>query len=62
MFGFSEILVILCIALLVLGPEKLPPLVARIGRFLGRARTMARQLREQIEREVDRIDDDRPSQ
>ena len=59
MFGidFSEILVILVIALVVLGPEKLPKLAQTIGRWLGRARAMARQFREQLEQEASRIQD-----
>jgi sec-independent protein translocase protein TatB len=50
--GFTEILVICGIALLVLGPEKLPKLAADLGRWAGRARAMARQLRTQLEQEV----------
>src|SRR5579862_2482562 len=57
MFGidFSEILVIFGIALVVLGPERLPKLAATIGRWLGRARSMARQFREQLEHEATRL-------
>jgi sec-independent protein translocase protein TatB len=57
MFGidFSEILVILGIALVVLGPEKLPRLAATIGRWVGRARAMARQFREQLEQEAETL-------
>lgn len=53
MFGidFSEILLIFGIALVVLGPEKLPKLANTIGRWIGRARGMARQFREQLEQE-----------
>jgi sec-independent protein translocase protein TatB len=50
--GFSEVLVIFVIALVVLGPEKLPRLAAQVGRWIGRARAMARQFREQLEEEV----------
>ena len=50
--GFSEIVLILGLALLVLGPEKLPGLAEKVGRWTGRARSMARQLRSQLEQEV----------
>ena|ERR1700694_4223948 len=57
MFGidFSEILVIFGIALVVLGPEKLPRLARTIGHWVGRARAMARQFREQLEQEADAL-------
>lgn len=51
--GFSEILLIFVIALVVLGPERLPKLAAQVGRWAGRAKSMARQFREQLETEVD---------
>jgi len=50
--GFSELLLIMGLALLVLGPEKLPKVVGEIGRWMGRARAMARQFREQLEDEA----------
>jgi sec-independent protein translocase protein TatB len=50
--GFTEIILILGIALLVLGPEKLPKLASQVGRWAGRARAMARQLRQQLDEEV----------
>jgi sec-independent protein translocase protein TatB len=50
--GFSEILLTSAIALVVLGPERLPKVARQVGNWMGRARTMARQLSEQLEREV----------
>ena len=50
--GFSEILLIMVIALVVLGPEKLPKLATDLGRWMGRARAMARQLRTQLDQEI----------
>ena len=50
--GFSELLLIMVLALLVLGPQKLPKVVAEVGRWMGRARAMARQFREQLEVEA----------
>ncbi len=50
--GFVEILLISALALIVLGPEKLPHLARQVGRWVGRARAMARQFREQLEQET----------
>ena len=50
--GFFELVVIFGVALVVLGPKRLPGLVAKIGRWLGKARSMARQFQEQLETEV----------
>lgn len=62
--GFTEIVLILGLALLVLGPEKLPGLAQKVGRWTGRARSMARQLRTQLEQEVtlDELTKSRPMQ
>jgi sec-independent protein translocase protein TatB len=51
-FGFSEVVVTSMIALVVLGPKRLPGVMRRIGNWMGRARVMARQLTEQLEREI----------
>lgn len=50
--GFSELLLICVIALIVLGPQKLPRLARQVGQWMGRARSMARQFREQLEDEA----------
>ncbi len=51
--GFSKILLIFGLALVVLGPDKLPAVAHTIGRWAGRARAMARQFRDQLETETD---------
>jgi sec-independent protein translocase protein TatB len=51
-FGFSEVLLTSVIALVVLGPERLPKVARQVGNWMGRARIMARQLSEQLDREV----------
>jgi sec-independent protein translocase protein TatB len=51
-FGFSEVVVTSMIALVVLGPKRLPGVMRRIGNWVGRARVMARQLTDQLEREI----------
>jgi sec-independent protein translocase protein TatB len=54
--GFSEVLLTSAIALIVLGPERLPKVARQVGNWMGRARAMARQLSEQLEREVSEVD------
>jgi len=53
--GFSEILLIFGLTLVVLGPDKLPQVARTIGRWAGRARAMARQFRDQLEAETDNL-------
>lgn len=53
--GFSEIVLIFGLALVVLGPEKLPKLASTVGRWVGRARAMARQFRDQLETEAESL-------
>lgn len=53
---FPEIVIICGVALVVLGPKKLPGAAAQIGRWVGRARAMARQFREQLELEVNSVE------
>ena len=51
--GFAELIVIFTIALIVVGPERLPGLVRTVGRFVGRARRMAQAMQYELERELD---------
>ena len=53
--GFSEVLLIFALTLVVLGPDKLPQVARTIGRWVGRARTMARQFRDQLEAETENL-------
>ena len=41
--GFAELLVIGIVALIVVGPKDLPMLFRNVGRFMGKARGMARE-------------------
>jgi sec-independent protein translocase protein TatB len=56
--GFSEIVVIFGLALIVLGPDKLPKIAQTVGRWAGRARAMARQFRDQLEQEANQLKTD----
>jgi sec-independent protein translocase protein TatB len=59
-FSFPELVITFGVALVVLGPKKLPGLVQQVGRWVGRARHMARQFREQLETEVNSINAVKP--
>lgn len=50
--GFFELLVVFVIALLVLGPERLPKVARQFGYWTGRARSAFSNLRYELEREV----------
>lgn len=50
--GFLEMLLIGVIALLVIGPERLPGIAAKVGRFVGKARAFVANTRSDIEREL----------
>ena len=54
--GFSELVLLFVIGLLVLGPQRLPKVAAEIGKWVGRARRTATQLRRQLEREIELAD------
>jgi sec-independent protein translocase protein TatB len=50
--GFQELALIFGVALMVLGPARLSSLVSKVGRWVGKARSMARDFRQQLESEV----------
>lgn len=58
--GPSELLLVFIIGLLILGPERLPRVAAQLGKWVGRARRTANQLRYQLEREVALADIKKP--
>ena len=51
--GFSELLIIGVVALLVLGPERLPHAARMAGAFLRRARNQWESVRAELERELE---------
>jgi len=58
MFGidFSEFLVIGVVALIVLGPERLPKVARTVGHLLGRMQRYASEVKDQVKREMDAED------
>lgn len=50
--GFTELLLVGIIALVVVGPERLPGLMRTLGLWVGRARAAFSSLRDEVEREV----------
>ncbi len=51
--GFSEVMLLGLLGLLVLGPERLPVVARKIGRYVGRARSTWNAMRSELEREID---------
>src|SRR5687768_292201 len=47
--GYSELLVIAVVALVVIGPKDLPRVMRTVGQWVGRARGMARHFRSGID-------------
>ncbi|WP_371323219.1 Sec-independent protein translocase protein TatB [Dechloromonas sp. ZY10] len=50
--GFSELLVIGIVALVVIGPEKLPKVARTLGHLLGRAQRYVNDVKSDINREI----------
>lgn len=50
--GFTELLVCLVVALVVIGPEQLPGTVRTVGLWIGRLKRSLRETRSEIERQI----------
>ena len=50
--SFSELLVIAAVALLVIGPERLPKVARTVGAFTGRMQRYMAQIKEEVNREM----------
>jgi len=50
--GFGELFLCFVIALIVLGPERLPKVARSVGRWTGQAKTYMRNLSSELERET----------
>jgi sec-independent protein translocase protein TatB len=51
--GFSEMMVIAVVALVVIGPERMPGVARTVGALLGRAQRYVNQVKADIQSEVD---------
>ena len=51
-FGFWELILVMIVALLVVGPKRLPTVAAQAGQALGRMRRLAQQLRDHVQQEL----------
>jgi Tat protein translocase TatB subunit len=51
--GFSELLVIAVVALVVVGPQRLPVLTRTVGTLLGRAQRYVSDVKSDIQRQMD---------
>ncbi len=51
-FGFWELAIVMVVALLVVGPERLPALAGQVGKWVGKARRMIANIQSDIESEI----------
>lgn len=50
--GFPELMLVMVVALLVLGPERLPEAIRTLSLWVGRFRRMARSAKEELDKEI----------
>jgi sec-independent protein translocase protein TatB len=58
--GSSELIILILIGLIVLGPKRLPQIANQIGSWIGQARRMTRAMKRQLEDELNFDDDFNP--
>lgn len=51
--GFSEIFMVLVIALIVIGPERLPTVARKLGKFLGKAKRSFENVKREVQSEFE---------
>ncbi len=51
--GFTELLLVFVVTLLVVGPEKLPGVARKMGRFLGQIKRTFNQIKHDVEQELE---------
>lgn len=50
--GFSELLLLALVTLLVVGPERLPAVARAAGKWIGRMKALANSIRSEIDKEL----------
>lgn len=51
--GFAEMFMVLVIALIVIGPERLPMVARKIGRYIGKAKRTFENVKREVESELE---------
>lgn len=59
--GSTELLVILVVALILIGPQKLPELIKNLGRGLSEVKKMSNDVKSTLDAEISAADEDRKS-
>lgn len=51
--GFTELMVIFVVALLVIGPERLPTVARKVGLYIGKMRRSFQSIKDEVEQELE---------
>ncbi|MCX7552676.1 Sec-independent protein translocase protein TatB [Marinicella sp. S1101] len=51
--GFTELLVVFVVALLVVGPERLPMVARKFGMYVGKMRRSFQSIKDEVEQELE---------
>ena len=51
--GFWEMLLLLALGLIILGPNKLPAVALKMGNYIGKARTLVNSFSRQMKQEIE---------
>lgn len=51
--GFSELFLVLVVALIVIGPERLPTVARKVGRFIGKAKRSFDSVKREVQSEFE---------
>ncbi len=51
--GFAELLIIFVVALLVVGPERLPTVAKKVGLYIGRLKRSFNNIKQEVEQELE---------